>query len=164
MLAAAFQTRCELQHCRFVESRRRLDRNEFWFAFSQGPGFIDDERVDLAQHFDRFGVSEQHAGVRALSGRNHDRHRRREAERARTGNNQHRDRVDNRVSHARLRTDCGPHKKRDDRNEDHNGNEVTGNYVREFLNRRATPLRFRHHLHDLRQQRFRPNAFRLHHE
>src|SRR5688572_24390033 len=164
MLAATFETRCELQYGGFVKSGRPLHPDEFWFAFSQRPGFVNDERVDLAKHFDRFGIFKQHTGMRAFPGCDHDRHRRRKTQRTRTGDDQHRDRVDNPVSHARLGTDCGPHSERDNRNENHNGNEVTRNYVRKPLNRRATTLRLRDHLHDLRQQRFRTDAFRLHDE
>ena len=48
--------------------------------------------------------------------------------------------------------------------DNHGGHEITRHDVREPLNRRTAALRFRHHLHDLREQRFAADAFRSHHE
>ncbi len=66
----------------------------------------------LREQFERFGVPDQHAGLRAPPGADHDRHRRRQAERARTRDDQHRDGADERVREARLRS---PHAPRDER-------------------------------------------------
>ena len=50
-----------------------------------------------AQPLDRLGVAEQHARLRGPAGRDHDRHRRREPERAGAGDDQHRNGVDARA-------------------------------------------------------------------
>ena len=71
-----------------------VDRDQLRLALGQGAGLVDDQRVDLFQQFERFGVLDQHAGARAAAGADHDRHRRRQAERARAGDDQHRDGVD----------------------------------------------------------------------
>ncbi len=60
----------------------------------------------------RLGVLEEHAHGRALAGGDHDRHRRGQAQRARAGDDQHRDRVDERVGHARLGADQRPDARR----------------------------------------------------
>ena len=84
------------------------DADQCGLALRQRAGLVDDERVDLAQHFDRLRVPEQDAHRRALAGRDHDRHRRRQAERTRTRDDQHGDGVDERVRHARRRTHRAP--------------------------------------------------------
>ena len=87
-------------------SLRRPTVDERGLALGQRAGLVDDDRVDLLQHFQRLGVAEQHAQLRAAAGADHDRHRRGEAERARARDDEHGDRVDERVRQARL----GPHR------------------------------------------------------
>ena len=57
-------------------------------------------------------------GRRAAAGRHHDRHRRRQAQRARAGDDQHRHRVDQRVRQPRLGPDSRPDDERDDGDRD----------------------------------------------
>jgi hypothetical protein len=59
-------------------------------------------RIDPLHALERLGVLDQHAGLRAAADADHDRHRRGEAERARAGDDQHRDGGDQRVGEARL--------------------------------------------------------------
>ena len=72
------------------------DRRHGRLALGQRAGLVDDERVDLLHALERLGVLDQHAGLRAAPDADHDRHRRREAERAGTGDDQHRDGGDER--------------------------------------------------------------------
>ena len=122
------------------------DRHQPRLAFGQRAGLVDDERVDLAQHLDRLGVPEQHAQRRALARRDHDRHRRRQPERARAGDDQHRDRVDQRVAPAAARARRAPRRRTsataigDDRR-----HEPRRDRVGELLDRRAAALRLGHH-------------------
>ena len=92
-----------------ASSRRSLSSAprsyELRLALGERAGLVDDERVDLAHDLDGLGVPEQHAHRGALARRDHDRHRRRQAERARASDDEHRDRVDERVRHARLGAD-----------------------------------------------------------
>ncbi len=78
------------------------DRHERRLAFGQRSGLVDDERVDRFQTFERLGVLHEHAGLRAASRADHDRHRRREPERARARDDQHGDGADERARQARL--------------------------------------------------------------
>ena len=103
---------------------------------------------------ERFGVLEQHAGVAPRPVADHDRHRRRQAERARARDDQHRDGVDERVRQTRLGPDDAPDDERqhgDDR--DDRRHELAGDAVGQPLDRRAAALRLGDHAHDLREQR-----------
>ena len=80
-------------------------------AFGQRAGLVDDERVDLSEVLDRRGIAEQDALRRRLAGRDHDRHRRRQSERAGAGDDQHRDGVDQAVDPARLRVRTSPRRR-----------------------------------------------------
>src|SRR6185503_7480141 len=140
------------------------DAHQLRFALGQSSGLIDDERIDLSHHFDRFRILEEHTTLRTLTGGDHDRHRRRQPKRARTRNDQNGYSVDERVSHTWLRSPNTPDNEGNHRDRDYRRHEITRNDIREFLNRRAAALRVRHHLHDLRQQRFRAHSLGLHGE
>ncbi len=94
------------------EARRRHDRGHRRLALGQGAGLVDDERVDLLHVLERFGVLDEHAGLRAAADADHDRHRRGEAERAGTGDDEHRDRGDEAVGEARLGAPDAPRPRR----------------------------------------------------
>ena len=70
--------------------------------FGQRAGLVDDQRVDLLEPLERLGVPDQHAAVGAAAGADHDRHRRRQAERAGAGDDQHRHGADQRMRQPRL--------------------------------------------------------------
>ena len=82
-------------------TRRRL-------AFGQGAGLVDDQRVDLLHQLERLGILDEHAGARAAAGADHDRHRRRQPERAGAGDDQHGDGIDQREAHRRRRAEERP--------------------------------------------------------
>ena len=65
----------------------------------------------FSQHLERLGVLGQHAQRRAPARRHHDRHRRREPERARARDDQHGDRVDERMRQPRLGADAAPRRR-----------------------------------------------------
>ena len=94
----------------------------------------------------------------------HDRHRRREAERARAGDDQHRDRRDQAVGVARLGTQTAQAMKASDRDGDHQRDEPGGHLVGQALNRRAAALRLGDHVHDLREHRVAADLVGAHHE
>ena len=58
-------------------------------SFRQRARLVDDERVDLLEALERFGVPDQHAGSGAATHADHDGHRRREPQRARARDDQH---------------------------------------------------------------------------
>jgi hypothetical protein len=111
------------------------------------------ERRDRCQRLDRLGIAEQHAELRASSRCNHDRDRRRKSERARAGDDEHCDRVDERMGKSRLRSQGHPEHERDRRNRHHGRNKPLRDSVRELLQRRAAPLRLGDQLHDVGEQR-----------
>ena len=57
--------------------------------FGQRAGLIDHDRIDLLQRFQHFGVLDENALLRSSANADHDRHRRGEAQGARTGDDQH---------------------------------------------------------------------------
>ncbi len=162
MFAPALQTGGEPQQAGFVVTGGRLHAHQFGFAFGQRAGLVDHQGIDLAQHLDRFGVLEQDAAGGAFAHRDHDRHGRRQAQRAGARDDQHRHRIDQRVRQARLRSGQRPHREGDRGCAHHDGHKVAGHYVGELLNRRAAALRLGNHAHDLRQQRLRADPLRSH--
>ena len=90
MLARALDAGGKAQHLVLVEAvRRRRSATTFGLAFGQRAGLVDHQRVDLLHALQRLGVLDQHAGLRAAADADHDRHRRREPERAGAGDDQH---------------------------------------------------------------------------
>ncbi len=153
MLAAPLERRRDGENLLFSHPGRRFDGGERGSPLGERSRLVDDEGVDGAQDLDRFGISKQHPHRRALARRHHDRHRGRESKRARAGDDEHRDRVDHRVGHGRLRTDRGPHDKRHDGGQHHRWHEVRGNDVGEALDGRTAALSLGDHRHDPRQER-----------
>ena len=86
----------------------RLDGHERRLAFGERAGLVHDERRHLLEQLERLGVPEQHAGFGAAAGADHDRHRRRQAERARARDDQHGNRIDERMREPRLGPDDRP--------------------------------------------------------
>ena len=102
--------------------------------------------------------------MRAASGANHDRHRRREAERARTRDDQHGHGVHDGMRKTRLRSEGYPPDECHERDCDHGRNKPASNFVRQPLDRGSRALRLADHLHDLRQHGLAADAVGAHHE
>ncbi len=64
---------------------------DFGLAFGERAGFVNDQRIDLGESLQRFRITDEDAGVRAATDRNHDGHRRGESQRAWASNDQHGD-------------------------------------------------------------------------
>ena len=124
-------------------SRRWHQRRQVRLALGERAGFIHYQGVDLFQHLQGFGVLDQHARHRAAPRANHDRHRRRQAESARTGDDQHGDGVEQPIRHRWLRSEQGPDNKSDNSDQHHRRNKIAGDDVRQLLNRRAASLSLR---------------------
>ena len=101
---------------------------------------------------------------RAAPGRHHDRHRRGQAERARAGDDQHGDRVDERVGQPRLGPEHGPDderqrsRRRSPRHEP-GGDPSASRWIGARLRCASPTMR-----DDLREQRVRADALGPHHE
>ena len=133
-------------------------------AFGQRAGLVDHQRVDLLHPLQRFGVLDQHAGLRAAADADHDRHRRGQAERAGAGDDQHAHGRDQAEGQARLGPEQRPGREGDQRHRDHRRHEPAGDLIGQPLDRRARALRLRHHLDDLRQHRVAADLVGAHHE
>ena len=141
---------------------RGNDVRQARFAFGQRAGLIHDQRVHLFHPLDRRGVLDQHAGLRAATDADHDRHRRRESERAGTGDDQHGDGIHDRVREARLRSEPDPGDEGQHRDAEDGRHKPARHFVGEALDRRAAALRLRDHLDDLREHRVAPDALGAH--
>ncbi len=104
VLAAALDRRREPQQVGFAHAVGGRDRRTSrGFPSVSVPVLSTTSVSTLPRTLDRLRVLEQHARAGALAGRDHDRHRRRQPQRARAGDDQHRDRVDQRVRQPRRR-------------------------------------------------------------
>ena len=164
MLADVLEAGGKTEQRRRVQTLTRLDGHEPRLAFGERPGLVDDDRRDLLQQLQRFGIADQHARFRAPARADHDRHRRREAERTRTRDDEHRHGVHQRVGEPRLGARPRPHHEGHDGHGNHDRYEPAGHGIGEALNRRPRSLGVAHHPDDLRQERVAPDAPRLHHD
>ena len=161
MLARLLHAGRKAHDLRLVEARRRQHRRDRGLALGQRAGLVDDERIDLLHALERLGVLDQHAGFGAAPDADHDRHGRREPERARAGDDEHRDRGDEGVGEARLRPPDAPGGEGEERDRDHGGHEPAGHRVGEALDRRAAALRLGDERHDAREHGVAADALGL---
>ena len=94
-------------------------------AFSQRPGFIHDESVDLFHALKRFSRLDEDTSARALADRHADRHWGSEAQRAGTGDDDDGNRRDQRIGKRGSRTECRPRGEGENGNAQHRRNKVT---------------------------------------
>src|SRR3954463_6337712 len=146
------------------EAGRGRTRHNLGPALRQRACLVDHERVDLLHALERFGVLDQHAGLGAASDADHDRHRRRQPERAGTGNDQNRNGSHQAVGITRFRAEHRPGYECRNRKQDHGGHDPACDLVGKALNWCARALRRRHHLHDPREHGVAAALFGPHHE
>ena len=84
------------------------DVGDAGLALGERAGLVEDHGLDRAEPLERLGVAEQHAVLGALSGADHDRGGRGETERARAGDDQDGDRVEQRQVERGLRAEGEP--------------------------------------------------------
>ena len=130
----------------------------------QGAGLVHDEGVDVPHALDRFRATEEDACARTFAHRNGHRDRRGEPHRARARDDEHRDRIQQRVGDRRRRPEQPPDPTGDDRDGDDHFHEARGDHIRELLYRCARALRFTDHVHDAREQGVGADALRTHDE
>ena len=144
--------------------RRRNHCSNAWLSFSQRAGLVHDERVDALQGLQRRRVPDEHAGRGAAAGTHHDRHRRRQPESTRTGDDEHGHRAHQGQRQTRLRSPQRPAGERRDRDGDDRRHEPACQSVRHPLDRRAAALRLAHHPDDLGKQGLRTDPLGAHRE
>ena len=135
------------------EARGRHDRGHSRLALGQRAGLVDDQRVDLLHALQRLGVLDQHARLGAAPDADHDRHRRGEPERARAGDDQHRDGRDQAVGEARLGSPDRPGGEGQQRDAITAGTNQPDTWSASRWIGARLRWASRDHLHDLRQHR-----------
>ena len=124
MLAAALETGTQAQELRFAEvGPHDNHRVETRVPLGECSGLVDDERIHALQALQDLRIAHQHSGTRTAPHAHHDRHGRGEAERTRAGDEQHRDRVDQRKAHRRRRTEERPGEESGNGRRDHPRNK-----------------------------------------
>ena len=143
---------------------RGFHGHEAGLSFGQRSRLVDDQCRYAFQDLERLGVAKQDAELGAAPGPDHDRHRRREPERARARDDQHGDGVDQRMREARLGARHAPDGERRDRDRHDGGDEPAGHDIGKPLNRRPRALRFADQPDDASQQRVVADALGTHDE
>src|SRR5579871_2222778 len=106
MLAVAFDARSEAEE--FVISKLFCPRpygRDAWFALRQSTGFVDNQRVDLFERFQRFSILDQNSGMSAAARSDHNRHRCSETKCAWTSDDQNCNGIHQSIREVRLRAD-----------------------------------------------------------
>ena len=164
MFAVRFDGGSDREQLLLGNPRRGDDVRQARFAFGERARFVHDQRVHFFHPLDGRSVFDEHAGLRAATDADHDRHRRGEPERARTCDDQYRDGVDDGVRKARFRPEPDPGGKSQQRDSDDRRHKPPRYFVRETLDRRAAALRLRDHLDDLRKDGVAADALGFHEE
>ena len=164
MFAGAFEASRQADEFILTQGWSDHHGHDFRLPFREGARFVEHERVDLLKGFERFGILEENSGLGAASGADHDCHGRGKAEGARTGDDEHCDRIHDRVGVTRFGTpDCPCGKsERGDRN--HGWDKPCSDLVGKTLDRSSCTLRPADQLHDLREHGFAADPLGAHHE
>ena len=161
---SALQRCGETQDLGLVVTGLRQDGDKLRLAHRQRAGLVDEQGIALLEPLQRLGVLDKYPGLGPPPRRRHDRHRRGEAERTGTGDDQHGDSRDQCVGQRRRGPPDRPCDEGQERDTDHGRNEISRHFVGILLDRCARPLRVGDHLDDLRQHRVGSDPRRLHHE
>ena len=149
MFGSLLERRCQTQHNIGIGGQRH-DVGHLRLAAGQRPGLVESENGDILGALQRLDVLDQNPGPRPLPGADHDRRRRRQSERARAGDDEHGDGIDQRlgeVAGVQPPADEGCKSNHaDDRDKDRR------NAVGQALHRRLRPLRLADQADDPGQQ------------
>ena len=133
-------------------------------AFGERAGFVHDQRVDFGERFERFGVANEDADMRAAATATMT-----DIGVARPSAQGHAMiSTATALTSACAKRGCGPNSihaiECEHAQQRHRGHKIGGDLVGEALHRRAAALRFADQLYDLRQHRFAADALGLHDE
>ena len=159
MLAPALDRGGDLQKRCVVDALCSRGIDQHRLALGQRAGLVERHQIDAVRHFQRFGVLDQYPRAGRNAGARHDRGRRRKAQRARAGDDEHRDGIEHR--HVDARTRHHPADKGYDGHRQHHGHEHRAHPVHQPLDRRLGALRAFDKAHDLRQHGFAADRGRL---
>ncbi len=141
------QTHCLL----LVNAPGRYHGNHLRFTFGQRAGFIEHHRVEGAGALQRIGITHQRAKLGGAAYAGDNRHRRGQAQRARTGDNQYRGGDHQGIHDLRCRAEEVPDSAAEQRNQHHDRDKHRGDAVGEFADFRLTALGLAHHANNARQ-------------
>ena len=151
-----------------TSSAEKPGAGSMWTTFGRPsvsvPVLSTHQRVDLLHPLQRLGIPDEHAVLGALADAHHDGHRRGQAQRTRTGDDEHGHRGDERVAERGRRPPDQPGHERQHGDQDDDGHEPAGHLVGHPLDGRATALRCCHHVDDLGEQRICTDLLGTHHE
>src|SRR6266566_1451633 len=134
---------------------------ECWPPLRERSGLVEHERVNVAQCLDRFGTAKENTQLCAATACDHDGNWRCKPERTRTRNDEHGNRVHQRVSQTRLRADDPPYDEGNDRDADDCRDEPGRDPVGKLLQGCARALRLTDERHDLREETVGPHMLCL---
>ena len=115
------------------------------FTFGQGTGFIKDQRVESAGALQGVGITHQHAKLGGATHAGDNRHRRRKAERARTGDNQYRGGDHQGIDNLRRRAEEIPDSRAQQRDAHYYRHKNGGDFIGQLTYFRLTALCLAHH-------------------
>ena len=154
--------RCQSQHLRFVVAGNGYGGREARFSFGQRARLVEHDRIDALELLQCFRVLDEDASRRPAAGGHHDGHWSRQTERARTRDDQDRNRAEQGEGQPWLWTPETPCDECQHGNTDDDGDEPGGDAIGQPLDGRPRSLRLGHHACDLREQRVAADAFSLH--
>ncbi len=129
-------------------------------ALGEGAGLVEDDGLDRAEPFEGLGVAEQDAVLGSLARPDHDRGRRREAERTRARDDEDRHGIQQGEVERRLRAEGKPDDEGERGESEDDGHEVARHDVGEALDRGSRALGLGHEPHDPREDRVGADAGR----
>ena len=129
-------------------------------ACSERAGFVERHAAHRVRDFQRFRVLDQDAVARGDAGADHDRCRRCQAQRAGAGNDQHRDRVQQRL--LPVAAGESPAQQGHQRDDQHHRHKHLAHLIHQTLDRCFGSLRVFHHADDARQRGFRTHRQGFH--
>ena len=127
--------------------------HQFRFAERQGAGLVDGDHIGIAERLERIAAAEQHAHFGGAAGADHDRGRRGKAHGAGTGDDEHRNRIDERKGQGRIGPEHEPDDEGGERCQHHRRHEPVGYLVHQRLDGQLVGLRLLDHADDLGDQR-----------
>ena len=116
MAGTLLQCRRQTQCLRFVNISKRFYCDNLRLPFGQRPGFIEHDGIECTGALQRVSVPHQHAKLSRPPDAGNNRHRRRQPQRTRAGNNQHRGGNHQGIDNLRCRTKEIPDCRTDKRN------------------------------------------------
>ena len=160
MLAGGFGRGAVLQHIGLPHAGHRDHLCQRRLAARDGAGFIEQDCGQRCGALQCLAAAEEDAGFGAASAADHDGGRRRQAQRAGAGDNEHGDHIEDGCGQGGA-ANRQPADQRDDGQRDDGGHEDRGDAIGDCLNRRFARLRPLDQADDLRQDGVAADALRF---